>query len=57
MWLVCAGAQRHEALLAITRLYNFEGRLRQGCTSFYTFKRFEVDEDDEDDDDDFDVYE
>ena len=41
----------------IGRLYNFEGRLRQGCTSFYTFKRFEVDEDDEDDDDDFDVYE
>ena len=22
------------------RVYNFEGRLKQGCTSFYTLKRF-----------------
>eukprot|EP00536_Pseudo-nitzschia_multiseries_P013907 jgi/Psemu1/261818/estExt_Genewise1Plus.C_6290047 len=37
----------------IGRLYNYEGRLRQGCTSFSTFKRFEL-EDGEDDDDDID---
>jgi len=37
----------------IGRLYNFEGRLKQGCTSFCTFKRFDVDDDD---DDDYDVY-
>jgi hypothetical protein len=36
----------------ISRLYNFEGKLKQGCTSFYTFKRFEVKDDDDDDDDD-----
>jgi hypothetical protein len=24
----------------ISRVYNFEGKLKQGCTSFYTFKRF-----------------
>ena len=24
----------------ISRVYNFEGRLRQGCTSFYSLKRF-----------------
>ncbi len=41
----------------IGRLYNFEGRLRQGCTSFYTFKRFDVDEEEDDDEDDFAVYE
>mmetsp|Transcript_29315 Transcript_29315/g.79352 ORF Transcript_29315/g.79352 Transcript_29315/m.79352 type:complete len:326 (+) Transcript_29315:1047-2024(+) len=35
----------------IGRLYNFEGRLRQGCTSFSTFKRFEIEDDGEDDDD------
>jgi hypothetical protein len=23
-----------------SRIYNFEGKLKQGCTSFYTFKRF-----------------
>jgi len=34
----------------ISRLYNFEGKLKQGCTSFYTFKRFEVDDDDDDND-------
>ena len=28
----------------ISRVYNFEGQLKQGCTSFYTFKRFGVDE-------------
>lgn len=37
----------------IGRLYNFEGRLKQGSTSFFTFKRFDVDEDD---DDDYNVY-
>jgi hypothetical protein len=36
----------------ISRLYNFEGKLKQGCTSFYTFKRFEVEDDDDDNDDD-----
>ena len=41
----------------IGRLYNFEGRLRQGSTSFYTFKRFDNDEEEDDDDDDFAVYE
>ena len=48
---------KHEEICCskIGRLYNFEGRLKQGCTSFYTFKSFDVDEDDEDDD--FDVYE
>jgi len=40
----------------IGRLYNFEGRLKQGCTSFYTFNRFDVDDDDVEDDDDFDPY-
>ena len=25
----------------ICRLYNSEGQLKQGCTSFYTLKRFE----------------
>ena len=40
----------------IGRLYNFEGRLKQGCTSFYTFNRFDVDDDDDEDDDDFDPY-
>ena len=33
----------------ISRVYNFEGRMKQGCTSFYTFKRFgsdgEIEED------------
>jgi len=38
----------------ISRLYNFEGKLKQGCTSFYTFKRFEVDNDDDNDDHDHD---
>lgn len=38
----------------IGRLYNFEGRLKQGCTSFYTFNRFDVDDDE--DDDDYDPY-
>jgi len=38
----------------IGRLYNFEGRLKQGCTSFSTFKRFEI-EDDDDDDIDYDI--
>jgi hypothetical protein len=33
----------------IGRLYNFEGRLKQGCTSFYTFKRFDIDDDIDDD--------
>jgi hypothetical protein len=28
----------------ISRVYNFEGRLKQGCTSFYTFQRFGMDE-------------
>lgn len=28
----------------ISRTYNYEGRLKQGCTSFYTFKRFGVDD-------------
>jgi hypothetical protein len=28
----------------IGRLYNFEGRLKQGVTSFYTFKRFGADD-------------
>lgn len=27
-----------------SRVYNHEGRLKQGCTSFYTFKRFGVDD-------------
>ena len=36
----------------ISRLYNFEGKLKQGCTSFYTFKRFEVEDDDDNDDGD-----
>ena len=36
----------------IGRLYNFEGRLKQGCTSFYTYKPFEFDNDGYDDDDD-----
>jgi len=40
----------------IGRLYNFEGRLKQGCTSFYTFNRFDVDDDDDEDDDDYDPY-
>ena len=31
----------------IGRLYNFEGRLKQGISSFYTFQRFGVDETDE----------
>ncbi|VEU39961.1 unnamed protein product [Pseudo-nitzschia multistriata] len=34
----------------IGRLYNFEGRLKQGCTSFSTFKRFELEDDSIDDD-------
>ena len=28
----------------ISRAYNFEGKLKQGCTSFYTFKRFGADD-------------
>ncbi len=28
-----------------SRVYNHEGRLKQGCTSFFTFKRFGVDDD------------
>lgn len=28
----------------ISRVYNYEGRLKQGATSFYTFKRFGVDD-------------
>mmetsp|Transcript_29558 Transcript_29558/g.63363 ORF Transcript_29558/g.63363 Transcript_29558/m.63363 type:complete len:308 (+) Transcript_29558:1-924(+) len=32
----------------IGRLYNYEGRLKQGCTSFYTFKPFDVDGEDDD---------
>jgi hypothetical protein len=24
----------------VSRVYNYEGRLKQGCTSFFTFKRF-----------------
>lgn len=30
----------------ISRVYNHEGRLKQGSTSFYTFKRFGIDETD-----------
>ena len=30
-----------------SRVYNHEGRLKQGCTSFFTFKRFGVDDDDD----------
>lgn len=28
----------------ISRVYNYEGRLKQGCTSFYNLKRFGIDE-------------
>jgi hypothetical protein len=28
----------------IARVYNYEGRLKQGCTSFFTFKRFGMEE-------------
>jgi hypothetical protein len=28
----------------ISRVYNFEGKLKQGCTSFYTYQRFGTDE-------------
>ena len=30
-----------------SRVYNHEGGLKQGCTSFFTFKRFGVDDVDE----------
>lgn len=36
----------------IARLYNYEGKLKQGCTSVYTFKRFEMEGGEEDDEDD-----
>ena len=29
----------------VTRVYNFEGLLKQGCTSFFTFKRFGTEKD------------
>jgi len=29
----------------ISRVYNYEGNLKQGCTSFFTFKRFGTDKD------------
>ena len=41
--LVCSKSQR---------LYNFEGELKQGITSFYTFSRFGGDSEETDDDDD-----
>lgn len=28
----------------ISRVYNYEGRLKQGCTSFYSLKRFGIDD-------------
>jgi len=31
----------------MSRAYDEEGRLQQGCTSFYTFKRFGAEKDDE----------
>ncbi len=34
-------------LSKISRVYNQEGRLKQGCTSFFTFKRFGIDDMDE----------
>lgn len=30
----------------MSRVYNYEGYLKQGCTSFFTFKRFGTDKDD-----------
>jgi len=41
----------------ISRLYNYEGRLKQGCTSFYTFKRFDDDDDNNEDGNGIDVFE